>query len=144
MNFSQLAPIYSLNQFQIRTNNYSCSKCAVKYMSIDTFLKDGKQLRMCLACRNKKNKWYANTIRKPKNAKISQMSFRPQKPNQQFPMIQPEDFFLKLASNNDDDTHISFNDFYLEYQNAHPPIVSLPSVDGSESPRRMSILNLVE
>jgi hypothetical protein len=46
-NFAQLEP------------THPCSKCTVKYMSLDPFMKHGKQLLMCIYCRNKKKEWRA-------------------------------------------------------------------------------------
>lgn len=56
----------SLNE---QRNYYSCSKCALKYDNLKVFMKDGKRLRMCSACRGKKNRWYAETFQNNKNNK---------------------------------------------------------------------------
>jgi hypothetical protein len=116
-------------------------------MSLDAFIKEGKILRMCLACRNKKNTWYANSIHKGGNkkyvlfqkSKLSQINSSQSQKKNQSPILQPEDVVLKFASNNDDDGNISFDDFYLEYLNLNPQIVEV-----GESPHSISILNLIE
>jgi hypothetical protein len=139
MDFTQLAPINLLPQKQRSSPNtlmhtqltptHCCSKCAVKYISLVPFMKEGKQLRMCIYCRIKKKEWRA----KGKKVKVSSLySFRPQK-------SLPEEIFLKFASNSDDYSPISFTDVDLEFRNVHPPIVEY-----GRSPKSMSIINLVE
>jgi hypothetical protein len=56
-------------------------------------MKEGKQLRMCLACRNKKNKWYANTFKHgkqmKKNGKVQQTNL----PSSVIKIIQEQERF---------------------------------------------------